>query len=253
MPTGQETASWRGFVQRPSMRRKPFSLFTVCVCVCVPDSTYVQYSTCMSTVLTKATRETVSGWARHETVAFDCSVVLIVRECHRAHCPVLPYLYLPSLLLPSLPPLTVSCGLLNLSFRNDISPCRAVSTGCGLRSSRSKRSPVHERFQLLIASAEPPASATARAAFPLLFVSLPLRSSMSHRDFDFDRYDYSHDYSTKRPRHRPFCLHYLVITHNALSFLSLQCREKKEKESEPQLPPTDQIQSAATTPVHNAK
>ena len=36
-----------------------------------------------------------------------------------------------------------------------------------------------------------------------------------------------------------------VGTRNALSFLSLQCREKKEKESEPKLWLTDQIQSAA--------
>ena len=36
-----------------------------------------------------------------------------------------------------------------------------------------------------------------------------------------------------------------VSYHNALSFLSLQCREKKEKESEPKLRPADQIQSAA--------
>ena len=42
------------------------------------------------------------------------------------------------------------------------------------------------------------------------------------------------------------CRHDLhVWYHNALSFLSLQCREKKEKESEPKLWLTDQIQSAA--------
>ena len=43
-----------------------------------------------------------------------------------------------------------------------------------------------------------------------------------------------------------FCWHDLHVWYiNALSFLSLQCREKKEKESEPKLRPTDQIQSAA--------
>ena len=47
-------------------------------------------------------------------------------------------------------------------------------------------------------------------------------------------------------RHFSFCQHDLTFgTRNALSFLSLQCREKKEKESEPKLWLTDQIQSAA--------
>ena len=46
-------------------------------------------------------------------------------------------------------------------------------------------------------------------------------------------------------RHFSFCLHDLTFgTRNALSFLSLQCREKKEKESEPKLWPRGHIQPA---------
>ena len=61
------------------------------------------------------------------------------------------------------------------------------------------------------------------------------------------RYRYS-DSEKDSSWHFTFCrqrhdLH--VWYHNALSFLSLQCREKKEKESEPKLWLTDQIQSAA--------
>ena len=50
------------------------------------------------------------------------------------------------------------------------------------------------------------------------------------------------------PTRRPplqFCQHDLTFgTRNALSFLSLQCREKKEKESEPKLWPRGHIQPA---------
>ena len=46
-------------------------------------------------------------------------------------------------------------------------------------------------------------------------------------------------------RHFSFCQHDLTFgTRNALSFLSLQCREKKEKESEPKLWPRGHIQPA---------